>query len=1013
MEDRHRSPDAEAPSAGGTLLPPLLPRFHASPGTRQRLTWATWLIAGSMLAAAIGLAAVASTERFGLLRWAAGLVLSTSIAGLVGVVALWVGGRRRLRQQAALRTAGRLQSLREAGSAMAHQVVRSGVYTVVFAAGTLTAFQAWQALRAEEVRALDAEMADLAGAQRMFSQRIGRLAAATPDIADDDAADRLADTLEAAERGARRLEAALAAEPALTGDGEALRLAIDAWRAHRQRLLDSARRLLQTVDAGAPAAVARQARLVVAQADPALTAAQGLVDALSEIARQRQRRIVRVTLYWDVANLALLMLLALTVAEPTARSVRRQYTRLAQQAMELQRLALVAERTDNAVVLMDGQQRIVWVNHAFTRITGFDEQQAQGQRAARLLDSDRSDPQAMARLQAALRQGHGARAQLLNRRRDGGELWLDVDVQPLRDEGGALAGYVGVAADITQRRQVQADLRIAAIAFDALEAIVVTDAQQIILKVNAAFTRITGYSADEAIGTTTGRLLRSGRQDRPFYDAMWTELQRQRHWQGEVWNRRKSGELYLEWLSITAVADEDGRVVNYVAVFTDITQRKQAEETIHQLAFYDALTELPNRRLLRDRLQQAIAASARRRCSTAVLFLDLDRFKELNDTRGHDFGDRLLVEAARRLVGSVRANDTVARQGGDEFVIVLDELAGDPQQALLQAEHVAEKVRQAIGRPFVLDGGEVLSTASIGVAVSVAGEVSAEELLRRADTAMYEAKRAGRNGVRFFDPAAQQAMEAHLAFEADLKNALPEGQLRLYYQPQVDREGRVFGAEVLLRWLHPVRGSVPPSAFIPVAEDTDLIVDIGRWVLEGACAQLKAWSALPHLAHLQLSVNVSARQFRQPDFVAQVGAALQAHGVAPQRLKLELTESLVLLNVDDAVAKMHAIRALGVGLSMDDFGTGQSSLAYLIQLPLDQLKIDQSFVRQVDATRAGAVLVQTIIGMARSLGLNLVAEGVETPAQRDFLERSGCEHYQGYLFGRPVPLAEFEQALGA
>ena len=467
------------------------------------------------------------------------------------------------------------------------------------------------------------------------------------------------------------------------------------------------------------------------------------------------------------------------------------------------------------------------------------------------------------------------------------------------------------------------------------------------------------------------------------------------------------------WLSITAVADEDGRVVNYVAVFTDITQRKQAEETIHHLAFYDALTELPNRRLLRDRLQQAIAASARRHCSAAVLFLDLDRFKELNDTRGHDFGDRLLVEAARRLVGSVRANDTVARQGGDEFVIVLDELGGDRQQALLQAEHVAEKVRQAIGQPFALDGGEVLSTVSIGVAVSVAGEVAAEELLRRADTAMYEAKRAGRNGVRFFDPAAQQAMEARLAFEADLRSALPEGQLHLYYQPQVDREGRVFGAEVLLRWRHPVRGSVPPSAFIPVAEDSDLIVGIGRWVLEGACAQLKAWSAQPHLAPLQLSVNVSARQFRQPDFVAQVGAALQAHGVAPQRLKLELTESLVLLNVDDAVAKMQAIRALGVGLSMDDFGTGQSSLAYLIRLPLDQLKIDQSFVRELDSTGAGAVLVQTIIGMARSLGLSVVAEGVETPAQRDFLERSGCEHYQGYLFGRPVPLAAFEQALGA
>ncbi|WP_051862255.1 putative bifunctional diguanylate cyclase/phosphodiesterase [Ferrovum myxofaciens] len=565
--------------------------------------------------------------------------------------------------------------------------------------------------------------------------------------------------------------------------------------------------------------------------------------------------------------------------------------------------------------------------------------------------------------------------------------------------------------EVHARKVVDQELRIAATAFETQEGIVITDRDQHILRVNCAFTRLTGYSAMEALGKTPA-ILKSGRQDAAFYQAMWETLNRDKYWQGELWNRRKNGEIYPEWLTITAVLDGDGRVTNYVGVFSDITLRKEADEKIHQLAFYDPLTGLPNRRLLHDRLQQAMTSSVRSQCKGALLFLDLDNFKVLNDTRGHDIGDLLLIEVAKCLRDCVRSGDTVARIGGDEFIIMLENLSEDTQQAAAAAQDVGEKVLKAINHSFSLQGVDYHCSSSIGINLFHGNDTGMDDLLRHADTAMYQAKASGRNTLRFFDPAMQIELEERTALMGDLRQALPLQQLRLYHQIQVNERG-VVGSEVLLRWQHPVRGLISPMEFIPLAEETGLIVPIGAWVLHMACVQLKAWQVDPLTRHLRIAVNVSARQFSQPNFVEQVLEVLKDTGVNPLKLglELELTESLVLNDIDDSIGKMQALRSIGIRFSLDDFGTGQSSLSYLKRLPLDQIKIDQSFVRDIATDPNDAAIVRTIIGMAENLGLKVIAEGVETEQQREFLERNGCHAHQGYLFGKPVPIDEFQNFL--
>lgn len=565
-------------------------------------------------------------------------------------------------------------------------------------------------------------------------------------------------------------------------------------------------------------------------------------------------------------------------------------------------------------------------------------------------------------------------------------------------------------SDIKERKKHEQDLRIAAAAFEVQEGIIVTDANKVILRVNQSFTRITGYAAEEAIGQMP-TLLSSGRHDTEFYRKMWEPMASKHHWYGEIWNKRKNGEIYLEWLTITALCNPEGHVTHYVGSFTDITEHKAAEEKIDRLAFYDPLTNLPNRRLLHERLQQAFVSSTRYHRHGALLFIDLDNFKLLNDTQGHNIGDLLLLEVAERLKISVRKNDTVARLGGDEFVVLLENLDKDTQQAATQTETICEKILTTLSQPYTLKNYQCRSTASIGVCLFCDQEITAEELFKRADTAMYGAKHAGRNTSRFYDPAMQFALKARSAMESDLHLALAEDQFELYYQMQVYRSGQILAAEVLLRWKHPKHGLVPPLEFIPLAEETGQIVPIGQWVLETACAQLKVWENDINTRHLQLAVNVSARQFREENFVDLVCEVLRKSKVNPDRLELELSESVVLDNIDDTIVKMHALKKQGIHFSMDDFGTGYSSLSYLTKLPFDKLKIDQSFIRNIGVTEVDAVVVHTIIGMAHNLGMEVIAEGVETVAQCDFLQENGCPTYQGYLFGKPVPIKEFEALL--
>ncbi len=625
--------------------------------------------------------------------------------------------------------------------------------------------------------------------------------------------------------------------------------------------------------------------------------------------------------------------------------------------------------------------------------------------AATQYDGRGSAEAAAEHIQAAVRKG--AHVFEWRHQRPSGEIWdAEVHLMAFQHAGKTLLQFS--LQDISERKRAEADLRVAATAFESQEGMVITDADMRILRINAACSAITGYAPDEVIGKTP-RVFSSGRHDAAFYRQLWDSINSTGAWKGEIWNRRKNGEVYPEWANISAVKGASGDVTHYVASFIDISLRKSAEDEIKHLAFYDPLTRLPNRRLLLDRLRHAVVAGARSDSAGALLFIDLDNFKNLNDTLGHDKGDLLLESVARRLSAAVREEDTVARLGGDEFVIMMEGLNLQPGEAAEQARVIAQKIVDGFREPHDLNGLRYACTASIGIGLFARDNDSVDELLKRADLAMYQAKAAGRNTLRFFDPQMQAMVMARAALEADLREGLKHNQMLLYYQPQVDLQNRISGAEALVRWQHPSRGLVSPLEFIPLAEETGLILALGHWVLESACKQLVVWAGQPATEHFTLAVNVSARQFHQPDFVEQVLAVLGATGARPQRLKLELTESLLVSNIEEVITKMLALKAKGVGFSLDDFGTGYSSLSYLKRMPLDQLKIDQSFVRDVLSDPNDAAIAKTIIALAQSLGLGVIAEGVETLAQRDFLAGSGCHAYQGYYISRPIPIEEFTQ----
>jgi len=576
--------------------------------------------------------------------------------------------------------------------------------------------------------------------------------------------------------------------------------------------------------------------------------------------------------------------------------------------------------------------------------------------------------------------------------------------------GDEIVGRFWSFRDVTERKHAEEDLRIAATAFESQESIYITDINRIILRVNRAFAESTGYGSRELVGQSL-RMLRSDRHDEDFYRSVWETVCREGKWEGEVWDTHKDGKVHPKWSTISAVKNDAGLTTHFVGMQHDIAERKQAEETIKYLAFYDQLTGLPNRTLLQDRLKQAMAASARSGNYCALLLIDLDNFKTLNDTLGHDMGDVLLKQVAQRLTEAVREEDTVSRLGGDEFVVLLVDRGKNKNEAANHTEHVGVKIHAALNQSYQLKEITYRITSSIGASQFIGQKIDIDLLMKQADLAMYKAKDAGRNTLRFFDPDMERAVLARATQEAELREAIQKQQFVLHYQVQV-AGNQVIGAEALVRWQHPLLGLVSPGEFIPLAEETGLIQAIGYWVLETACNQLMQWAKRPKMAHLVIAVNVSAHQFHQDDFVNQVLATLKKTGANPERLKLELTESLLVSNVDGVIEKMFALKAKGVRFSLDDFGTGYSSLSYLKRLPLDQLKIDQSFVRDILSDPNDASIARTIIALAASLGLGVIAEGVETAMQRDFLAGSGCHAYQGYFFGRPSAIDEFEQSSG-
>ncbi|THF66410.1 EAL domain-containing protein [Pseudothauera nasutitermitis] len=585
----------------------------------------------------------------------------------------------------------------------------------------------------------------------------------------------------------------------------------------------------------------------------------------------------------------------------------------------------------------------------------------------------------------------------LHRRADGSLIAVELSTHPV-DWLGTRAELVS-AHDVTARRVAEDTLRLAEAAFETSEAIVITDPEGVILRVNQAFTRITGYPPEEVAGQTP-RVLKSGYQDAAFYEHFWQQIKGVGHWEGEIWNRHRDGHIYPEWLRVRAVRDERGGITHFISNFFDLSERKAAEEAILRLTRHDPLTDLPNRALFHDRVARALAAARRGGSCGAVLQLNLDRFKAINDARGHALGDELLRLVGGRLAEALHAEDTLARLGADEFAVLLNDLHPPAEAAASQAHHVAEKLRTTLEEPFEIHGTRYHLAASVGVAVFPQGQNDADDLLREADTALNQAKAAGRDAVCFFKSAMGAQARARFTLESELRHAIDAGELALFLQPQVDGERRLVAAEALVRWHHPRRGTMPPGVFIPLAEESGLIVALGDWVLRRACGLLAREDVAR--AGLRIAVNMSPRQFAQEDFVARVRRILADTGADPTRLLMEVTEGVMLDRLADTIAKMSELAALGIHFSIDDFGTGYSSLAYLKRLPIHELKIDKAFIQDAPGDPNDAALVDAILAVARHLNLRVVAEGVETEEQAAFLRARGHLLYQGYLFGSPL-----------
>ncbi len=569
---------------------------------------------------------------------------------------------------------------------------------------------------------------------------------------------------------------------------------------------------------------------------------------------------------------------------------------------------------------------------------------------------------------------------------------------------------VGVHIDITERRLSENKLRIAAKVFDSKQAIIITDSKGVILDVNSRFCEMSGFDAQDVIGYTPKKW-RSNLQGADFYQKMKKMLQNDHYWTGELWNLHKDGTPFKARLSISAVINDIGQITHFICITTDLTEENMLEEKFKQLSFFDPVTGLPNRLSLEVRYTQMVDSLNEKNYS-AFLIVDIDQFKIINNSHGHFFGDAALEEFASRISMCIGKNDFLARFGGDEFIVLLHNLDNDESVALHNTEELAQAIRVAIKLPINYAGTEHFATASIGTYVFRCHKTdSLEEIIKRTHIALSRAKKLGHDSIQGFSSEMKDSVAMRASLETDLHRALQRREFVLFYQIQVDQHGIPLGAEILLRWKNPKIGMVSPADFIPLSEDTGLIIPIGDWVLESACHQLKKWQASKLTEHLVLAVNVSPRQFVRPNFIDNVKYILTKTGINPERLKLEITESFLIDDVEKAITKMANLKNLGVSFSLDDFGTGYSSLSYLKRLPLDQIKIDQSFVKSITQSRRDAELVRSIIAMATSLDFHVIAEGVETLQQKDLLSDFACNAFQGYFFSRPVPLEEFEQLL--
>jgi diguanylate cyclase (GGDEF)-like protein/PAS domain S-box-containing protein len=676
--------------------------------------------------------------------------------------------------------------------------------------------------------------------------------------------------------------------------------------------------------------------------------------------------------------------------------IRSDITEAKQAEVELRKLGRVLEQSPASVMITNTDGIIEYVNPRFEKVSGYAAEEVIGENPRILKSGDKTKEEYKAMWDALLA-GREWRGIFHNKRKDGSIYWESASISPLRDDRGKITHFIAVKEDVTAQKRAEDQLRMNATVFDTTqEGIMVTDADNVIRTVNPSFTRITGYSPDEVIGQPPS-ILSSGRHDEAFYEELWDSILHKRYWSGEIWNRRKDGSVYPEWLSIAAIPDDQGIAKEYVAVFSDISKHKENEEQILYQANYDALTGLPNRSLFSDRLNQAIGSAMREQWKLAILFIDLDQFKMVNDTFGHVMGDELLQVVAERISDCVRESDTIARFGGDEFVILLQDVSDMDAVA-----NIATKVINKVTKVFNLYEREIFIGASVGITIFPDDAMNADSLLRNADMAMYQAKDRGRNNYQFFTASMQKRTLERQQLELDLRLAVQRGELEIYYQPVVDAESeKVTSVEALLRWNHPHRGIVNPSVFIPLAEDSGLIGPIGMWVIKGACEQLRRWhqSGYPDL---RLAVNLSSRQRElglEVNFLERIMSELK---IDPDMLTLEITESLLLRDTEEAVTWLSGFKALGINLSVDDFGTGYSSLSYLKRFPVDILKIDRSFVSDLPEDLEDVSLVKTIVAMADSLNLDLIAEGVETKAQADFLLQNGCNNLQGYYYARPM-----------